>query len=95
MENRRICAPLNKKISAYSYYPDSNGPCYVEEKVELVEITEEEVWMALKRMKTGRALGIDEVYTQMIIAAEGVGVSWTTRLLNILVCLSKGSIRED
>ena len=52
----------------------SNGelelPCYIDGKVELVEITEEEVHMALKRMKKGGAPGIDVVCTEMIIAAE-------------------------
>ena len=41
---------------------------YVEGKVELVEITEKEVWIVLKRMK-GRASGIDVVHTEMIVAA--------------------------
>ena len=42
------------------------------ERVELVEITKEKVQMSLKRMKKGRAPGLDEVYTEMIIAAEAV-----------------------
>ena len=49
--------------------------------------------MALKRMKKGRASGTDEVCTEMIIAAEEVGVSWTKRLLNI--CMREGSIPEE
>ena len=48
-----------------------------------MEITEEEVWTALKRMQKERAPGIDEVYTEMIIAVEEVGVSWTKKLSNI------------
>jgi len=70
-------------------------PCYVEGKVELVEITEEEVQMTLKRvkrMKKGRVPDIDEVCTEMVIAAEEVGVSWMKRLLKIR--MSKGSILE-
>ena len=51
----------------------SNGelelPCYVEGKVDLVEITEEEVQTALKRTKKGRVPDTDEVCTEMIIAA--------------------------
>ena len=58
-------------------------PCYVERKVELVEITEEEVWTILKRMNKGRAPAIDEVRTEMLIAAGECGVSWMKRLLNI------------
>ena len=54
----------------------SNGElersCYAAGKVELVEITEEEAQMALKRMKKGRMPGIDEVCTEMTIAAEGI-----------------------
>ena len=61
--------------------------------MELLEITEEEVQMALKRMKKGRVPGIDEACTEMIIAAGEVGVSWTKRLLN--VCTREGSILED
>ena len=67
--------------------------CYVVGKVEMVEITEEDVQTALNRMKKGRAPGIDEVCPEMIIAAEGVGVSWTKRLLNI--CMREGSIPEE
>ena len=55
---------------------ESNGelelPCYVKGKVE---ITEEEVWTALKRMKNGRAPGVDEVCPEMIIAMGEIGVS--------------------
>ena len=51
--------------------------------MELVEITEEEVWTALKRMTKGRAPRIDGVCTDMIIALEEVGISQTKRLLNI------------
>ena len=50
-------------------------PCYVEGKVDLVEITGEEVQTALKRMKKGRTFGIDEVCTEMIIAAGEFGLS--------------------
>jgi len=42
-------------------------PCYVQGKVELVEITEDDMWTALRRMKKGRVPGIDEVCTKMII----------------------------
>ena len=54
-----------------------------------MEITEDEVQTALKRMKKGRAPGIDEVCTEIMIAAE-VRVSWTKRLFN--VCMRGGSI---
>ena len=49
----------------------------------MVEITEEEVGMALERIKKGRVPGIDELCTEMIIAAAEVGVGWTKTLLNI------------
>ena len=68
------------------YQEGNNGElkllCSVERKVELVEITEEEVQTALKRMKKGRAPGIDEVCT-LVITAEEVEVSWTKRLLKV------------
>jgi len=74
----------------------SNGelelPCFVDRKVELVEITEKEVWMTLKTMKKGRAPGIYEVCTEVVIALEEFGVSWVKRLLKIR--MSKGSILE-
>ena len=35
--------------------------------MEVVEITEDEVWIAAKRMKTGSAPFIDEVHTEMIV----------------------------
>ena len=49
--------------------------------------------MELKRMKKGRVPGIDEVCTEMIIAAEEVRASWTKRLLNI--CMTEGSFSEE
>ena len=42
----------------------------------MVEISDEKVWTALKRMKKGEAPGIAEVCTGMIIAVEEVGVYW-------------------
>ena len=49
--------------------------------------------MALKRMKKGKAPGIDEVCTEMIMAATEIGVGWTKRLLN--VCMKEDSIPEE
>ena len=47
----------------------------VERKVDLVEITEEMVWTALKRMKKGRVPDLDEVCAEMIIAVGEVRIS--------------------
>ena len=44
-------------------------------------------------MKKGRAPGIDDVCTEMIIAMEEVGVRWIKRLFNI--CMREGSILES
>ena len=44
--------------------------CFVDGKVELVDITEMEVRMTLKRMKKGRAPGIDEVCTKMMMMTD-------------------------
>ena len=61
-----------------------------------MEITEEEVQTALKMMKKGRAPGIDEVCTEMIIAAGKVRISWTQRLFNVCtVCTRESLIPED
>ena len=49
---------------------------------------------ALKRMKKGRASGIDKVHTEMIVAGGEVRVSWRKRLMNV-VCMREGSILEE
>ena len=55
----------------------------VEEKIEEPEpdITMAEVEWAVRKMKMGKAVGIDEVAIEMIKAAGPVGLQWTYRLL--------------
>ena len=48
---------------------------------------------SLRSMKKGRMSGIDEVFTEMTIAAGEVGVIWTKRLLNVRMI--EGSVPED
>ena len=74
-------------------YSELDLPRYGAGKVDLVKITEEEVRTALKTMKKERAPGIDEVCTEIIIAAEEVCISWMKRLLNVR--MREGSIPED
>ena len=57
-------------------------PSSVEGKVKLGEIGDAEVERAMKKMKRGRATGIDEVRVEMLVVADNVGVRWTRKLLN-------------
>ena len=61
---------------------DLELPSYVERKVELTDITNTYVQTGMKGMKKERALGIDEVCVEMVIAAGESGISWTKKLLN-------------
>ena len=47
----------------------------------------------MKKMKRGRATGIDEVRVEMLVMAKRVGVMCTKRLLN--TCMREGYIREE
>ena len=42
----------------------------------------------MKKMKRGRATGIDEVRVEMLVMADHVGVRWTRRMLN--TCMERG-----
>ena len=62
-------------------------PSSVREKTEVVEITDTEMMAAMKKMKKGKATGLD---VEMLDLAGDVGVNWTRRLLNS--CLTEGKI---
>ena len=65
-------------------------PSSVREKTEVVEITDTEMMAAMKKMKKGKATGLDEIRVEMLDLARDVGVNWTRRLLNL--CLTEGKI---
>ena len=44
-------------------------------------ITEEEVEKAVKKMKTGKAVGVDELSVEMVKANRLVGIKWLTSCL--------------
>ena len=72
---------------------DLELPSYVEEKVELSDITDTEMQTGMKGMKKGRAPGIDEMCVEMVMAAGESGISWTKRLLN--TCMRLGKVPEE
>ena len=47
-------------------------------------ITWREVEMAMKKMKNGKAVGVDELAMEMIRAAGVVGIQWLYRVLNVI-----------
>ena len=51
---------------------DLELPSYVEGKVEVTDITDKETQTGMKRMKKGRAPGIDGVRVEMVMAAGRV-----------------------
>ena len=65
-------------------------PSTVREKTEVVEITDTEMMAAMKKMKKGKATGLDEIRVEMLDLAGDVGVNRTRRLLNS--CLTEGNI---
>ena len=66
-------------------------PSSVREKTEVVEITDTEMMAAMKKMKKGKASGLDEIRVDMLDLAGDVGVNWTRGLLNS--GLTEGKIR--
>ena len=65
-------------------------PSSIREKTEVVEITDTEMMAAMKKMKNGKATGLDEIRVEMLDLAGDVGVNWTRRLLNS--CLTEGKV---
>jgi len=55
-------------------------------------ITTVEVEQALKNMKNGKAAGQTSVVTEMLKAANDVGIEWLTDLCNLIVC--EGEVYE-
>ena len=48
---------------------------------------------AVKKIKTGKAVGVDELSVEMVKANRLVGIKWLTRLLN--VCFTAGEIPTE
>ena len=72
---------------------DLELPNYVQEKVNLIEITDMEVTRRLKGLKKGRAPGWDEMRAEMVDVAGEIGARWTKRLLN--TCMKQCKVPED
>ena len=49
--------------------------------------------IALKKMKTGKAVGVDELSIEMVKTNRLVGIKWLTRLFN--VCFTTGEIPAE
>ena len=56
-------------------------------------ITEQEVEKSVKKMKTGKAVGVDKLSVEMMRANILVGIKWLTRLFN--VCFTTGDISTE
>ena len=48
-------------------------------------VTEEEVKTALKKMKTGKARGPDDIPVEVWLILGDVGIEWLTKLMNKLL----------
>jgi hypothetical protein len=59
----------------------------------MCRITQEEVRNAIRKMKKGKAAGSTGVVSEMIKAADELGVEWLTDLCNTIVC--EGKIPTD
>ena len=53
-------------------------------------ITKEEVEKVVKKMKTGKAVGVYEMSVEMVKANEQLVFKWLTRLFN--VCFTTGEV---
>ena len=61
--------------------------------MEVTDITDTCMQTGFKRMKKGRAPGIDEMRVEMVMAAVESGIRWTKSLLNI--CVRQGKVPEE
>ena len=52
---------------------------------EVEEITEEEVKTALKKMKKGKARGLDDILMEAWLTLGDVGIGFFTKLMNSLL----------
>ena len=52
-------------------------------ELEMNTITEEEVEKAVKKMKTEKAVGVDELSVEMVKPSRLEGIKWLTRLFNV------------
>ena len=68
-------------------------PHSVRRKLEVRTIIEEKVEKTVKKMKTGKAVGVDELSVDFVKANELVGIKWLTRLFN--VCFTTGEIPAE
>ena len=68
-------------------------PHYVRRELEVRTIAEKEVEKAVKKMKTGKAVGADELSVEMVKANRLVGIKWLTRLFNL--CFTTGEIPTE
>ena len=68
-------------------------PHSVRTELEVRTITEEEVKKAVKKMKTGKAVGVDKPSVEMVKANELVGIKWLMTLFN--VCFTTGEIPAE
>ncbi len=83
-----------KKIETIRDRGEQPSVAMKHEKTEVVEITDREMRAAMKKVKKGKATGldemVDEIRAEMLDLAGDVGVNWTRRLLNS--CLTEGKI---
>ena len=68
-------------------------PHSVRRELEVRTIPEEEVEKAVEKMKTGKAVGVNELSVEMVKANELLGIKWLTRLFN--VCFTRGEIYQQ
>ena len=65
------------------------GECEIEilhsvrRELEVRIIAEEEMEKAVKKIKTGKAVGVDELTVEMVKANRVVGIKWLARLFNM------------
>ena len=61
--------------------------------MEFTDITDTEMQTGMKGMKKGRALGIDVMRVEMVMAAGKSGISLTKTPLN--TCMRQGKVPEE
>ena len=92
MEKEEVLVRLSDMLKSFLEMTDDQKPV-IKRNLEGPSILQEEVKVAIKKMKNGKAIGPDNIPVEMIVALDDLGIDMTTKLLNAIY--DSGTIPED
>ena len=74
--------------------PSSASPPIPELQIRaMTSLDRDEIWRLVKRLKSGKAAGIDEIRPELLKALDGEGIDWLTRVFQ--VAWDSGEVPKD